>query len=68
MIFSKLADLIKRFDVLLVTIIILAAIVYLIRDTHVDPDIPVGYGLLVYMCVWSVFAFVRWYNGKRWNY
>ena len=68
MTFSKLVEFIKRFDVLMITIVILAVIIYFIRDIRVDPDSPLGYGLMVYMCVWSVFAFVRWMNGKRWNY
>jgi|GEM_PF-6521966 len=68
MTFSKLVEFIKRFDVLLITIVILAAIIYFIRDIRVDPDSAIGYGLMVYMYIWSVFAFVCWMNGKRWNY
>lgn len=68
MILSKLADLIKRFDVLLVSIVVLAIVIYFNRDTPVTPDLPLGYGLIVYLGVWSVFALIRRTNGKRWNY
>jgi len=68
MILSKLADFIKRFDVLLISVAILVIILCTINASIVDPSFAVGSGLMIYFCIWSIFAFVRWYNGKRWNY